>query len=115
MDTTIIGEFNLNRIRTILPEIKRQAETKKDFICPASRLQVSDAGQIILPGVDSFKLKNSGNVYATFGEAEQAAEPGESIIPQKGSGEFPLSRTAERQLCQKAGVPLDWIDKIRGD
>lgn len=65
--------------------------------------------------MDSFKLKNSGNVYATFGEAEEAAEPGGSIIPQKGSGEFPLSRTAERQLCQKAGVPLDWIDKIRGD
>lgn len=38
MDTTIIGEFNLNRIRTILPEIKRQSETKKDFICPAWRL-----------------------------------------------------------------------------
>jgi hypothetical protein len=108
-----IGEFNLNEIREILPRIQRQAETKKDFIIPSPRMGVDAEGRLILRDVESFKLAESGNTFLTWAEAEAAAGKGEKIIPQKESGSFPLSRTAERQLCARIGVPLDFVDRLR--
>jgi hypothetical protein len=113
-DPTIIGQFNLERIRAILPEIERQAKTKKDFIVPSAKLKSAPDGRLSLPAdVQSFKLADSGNTYLTWEEAEKAAAPGEKIIPQTGGGDLPLSRTAERQLCQRLGVPLDFLDRLR--
>jgi hypothetical protein len=108
-----IGEFNSDEIKRILPRIRAQAETKKDFVLPAPALKVDDAGRIILDGVQSFRLAESGNVYGTWQEAEAAAVQGEKIIPQAGGGSFPMSRTAERQLSTRTGVPLDYLDKLR--
>lgn len=109
---TIIGQFNKTEIARILPEIQRQAKTKKDFVIPASTISVDDSGKLSLPGVKSFKLANSGNTYATWQEAEGAAEKGESIIPQEASGDFPLSRTARRQLCTRLGTPIAFVDAL---
>lgn len=109
----IIGQFNGTEIRRILPAIKRQAETKKDFILPAPSIKIADTGQVILAGVKSFKLMETGNTYATWAEAERCAAKGERILPQSENGEFAMSRTAQRQLCQRLNVPIDFVDRLR--
>jgi hypothetical protein len=109
----IIGQFNDKEIKRILPEIRRQSESKRDFVARAAGLQVDTAGRLIMGNLESFKLADSGNTFLTWAEAEAAAAPGERITPQKANGDFPLTRTAERQLCQRVNVPVDFVDRMR--
>lgn len=109
-----IGTFNLQRIQQIVPELQRQRQTKRDFLAGGPKFTVTAAGdelRLKLSDVKTFRLSNSGRVYPTWQEAETNAEPGEKIEVLTDSGEMPLTRMAQRQLCQAANFPIDTVDR----
>lgn len=105
--------FNREEIRRILPEIQRRAESKRDFIVPACRVVALADGGIAFGSAKSFKLADTGDVFGTWDEAEKAAVNGERIIVSDASPRYGLTRNAERQLSQRCGVPLDFLDRLR--
>jgi hypothetical protein len=110
-----IGTFNLQRIQQIVPELQRQRQTKRDFLAGGPKFTVTAAGdelRLKLSDVKTFRLSNSGRVFPTWQEAETNAEPGEKIEVLTDSGEMPLTRMAQRQLCQAAGLPVDTVDRF---
>jgi hypothetical protein len=111
----IIGHFNQDRIKQIVPELQRQKATKRDYLAGGPKLAVNAAGdelRVRLIGVQTFRLSASGRTFATWAEAEENADPGEKIEVLTHSESMPLTRTAQRQLCQAAGVPVDTIDRF---
>lgn len=112
---SIIGQFNIERIRKIIPELNRQKETKRDFIAGAPRLTIEAHGdelRLRMDGVQTFRLAKSGRTFATWVEAETNAEPGESITPIDSTGDMPLTNTALRQLCTACNLPKDTADRF---
>jgi hypothetical protein len=118
VDSTIIGTFNKQRIAAIVPELMRQKATKRDFIAGASRMTVrseGDALRLALADVKTFAVQGADGpprYFSTWADAEKAATAGERIEVLDGTGEMELTRTAARQLCGTANVPVDTVERF---
>lgn len=120
MSPTVIGQFNKERIAAILPEVMRQKEAKRDFVFPSPKLSVDDGGRLVMSDLQLFQVGSRSftdwNQAESFATARKA-QAGEmlSIVPVKTGGPMTMNRTAHRQLCNKTGVPVDYIDRLNDD
>lgn len=117
-DQQLSDRIDVENIRNIAAEIQRRKESRRDLICPAAKLQMTTEGRLILGGLDTFSAGE--DVFTSYADAEAAAEnhkraKGEylPIKPLGRSGAMPVSDTAEQQLCQRLGLPRDYVKRLR--
>lgn len=111
--TTFTATANVTKIAQVLQEIERRKAARRDYIYPASKLRVADDGGLVFAASNTFRVGD--RIYTEWADAEAAADAGgQTIVPLGQAGALPLSRTAEGQLAERLGVPLRYIDALRG-
>jgi hypothetical protein len=111
MNHTFCAQGHVKRIADVLAEIQRQKASRRDYIYPAAKLTMQD-GRLVFGASQSFRVGD--RIYTEWADAERAADAsGEKLEPLGQTGALPLSRTAQRQLAEKLGIPMRYVDDLR--
>jgi len=115
-DSTFRGDPN--QVLQTLKEIERQKKSRRDYIVTGPALSVDDKRSLVFTGRDTFAVE--GKVFTEWADAEialdavqrEGGKPDAKIIPLGKAGAIPLKRTAERQLADKLGIPIKYVDAL---
>lgn len=114
-------KFDQASIRRTFEEIQRVCRSKRDYVLPIRKLTWS-----IVDGTRKVQMDGNGGkvfrvldeafrvIYATdWSEAEKIADQAGSTIEVVSDGEpLVLTRTAERQLYERLGIPVKFADRL---
>ena len=106
------GTYQAGEVEALVKELDRQKKSRRDYVYPASKLSMNEDGTLVFAGSDTFKVGD--RVFTEWADAEKAAnESGVQLEYLGKSGALPLSETAEGQLCEKLGIPVGYVHRLR--
>jgi hypothetical protein len=105
-------------ILKVLAEVDRVKKGKRDYLYPANKLGMTDAGGLAFAATDTFAVGDT--IYTEWADAEKAldglraaGDDDAAIRPLGKEGSLPLSRVAEGQLAERLGIPIKYVDALR--
>lgn len=115
--TDLLGHYDPAAIEKTIAEIKRQKDSKRDYVYPAKDLLVTETGGLILTKTETFRIAREHSVSRVFTEKPDAEkELGDGALvtlePGNPTSSMSISRTAERQLSERLGIPMKYIDRL---